>query len=55
MAMSGIDKWAYKCQNITISELELISKAIYQDKIAHDINETEGAELDSWVKQEVYD
>ena len=55
MAMSGIDKWAYKCQNITISELELISKAIYQDKIAHDINETKGAELDCCIKEEVYD
>ena len=50
-----VTSWTYICQDITTPEQELISNEIYQAEIANDISEAKGAELDSWIKQEVYD
>ena len=51
----NVTSWTYICQDITTPEEELTSNEIYQAEIANDISEAKGAELDSWMKQEVYD
>ena len=51
-----VTSWSFICSDISKQpDQELISNEIYQAEIQNDIQEAKKAELDSWLKREVYD